>query len=319
MPWTVDDPPPPAQNWTEEERRRCVEAANAVLEEGGTEEEAVIACIAAAGKEKGTGMELEYKSLPQFTKEISDRTVVGIFAVHGNVDEGGDRSWPGAFSNITIDGRNRVRFVWQHSMFDPPIAAINYIKEVPKSALPKKVLAYAPDATGGTEVSRTYLETDRGDEVLEGIKAGAIDEMSYSYEATKVDFEEVDGKHIRNLREVNLYDISDVLWGMNPATAGIKRWLPDGLRFQDHSDAVLAAVQEYTERARAIHELRAKEGRVLSQANRNRIASLLDSLREVADDLEELLEATAPKADPTAVREQLAKWERLRAQMHGVR
>lgn len=258
-------------------------------------------------------MKIEYKSRPVLTKQINDRTVTGIFAVHGNIDEGGDRSHPGAFADVTINGRNRVRFLWQHSPWDPPIAKIDYVRELTQAELPPQVLNFASDATGAVEVSRTYLNTPRGNEVLEALKADAIDEMSYGYEVAQADFEELDGREIRNLRKLELYDISDVLWGMNPATVGSKNWpwpvpldflrdpaadesaLLDGMRFAEHSRLALAAAKELGARARNIYELRAKEGRVLSSANRKRIQALVKSLRAVTADLEQLLDETDPE------------------------
>jgi hypothetical protein len=52
--------------------------------------------------------------------------------------------------------------------------------------------------------------------------------------------------------------------------------------------------------------LRAKEGRVLSSANRTKLSALVGALQEAQVALEELLAATEPKADPEEVRKQLA-------------
>jgi HK97 family phage prohead protease len=172
----------------------------------------------------------EYKSLPQFIKQIDGRTVTGIFAVHGNVDSGLDRSHPGSFAKTFAEQRSRAKFLWNHDFFAPPIATIKALREVGREELPAEVLALAPEATGGAEVTREYLDTPRGNEVLEGIKSGAITEMSYGYDPVKMDFT-VEGEgeqqlRIRELREQRLYDVSDVLWGMNPATVGSKAGLP---------------------------------------------------------------------------------------------
>jgi hypothetical protein len=75
-------------------------------------------------------------------------------------------------------------------------------------------------------VTRKYLDTDRGNEILEGIKAGAINEMSFGFNPIKYDFEDVDGMLVRNLKEVRLWDTSDVNWGANPATVASKAAVP---------------------------------------------------------------------------------------------
>lgn len=163
-------------------------------------------------------------------KEITGRTVTGIASVLGNVDAQGDIIWPGAFAKTLQEGRRRLKHFWSHNgLFwdpEPPIAVIEGIREIPRDELPPMVLEMAPGALGGLEVARTYLNTPRGNEVLEGIRAGAITEMSIGYEPIKFDYEPMDGEQVRNLREIRLLETSDVVWGANDATAASKR-LPD--------------------------------------------------------------------------------------------
>jgi HK97 family phage prohead protease len=263
---------------------------------------------------------IDYKATPQFTKSIDGRTVTGIFAVHGNVDEGGDRSWPGSFSNITTNGRDRTRFLWQHNGQEPPIATIKSIREVPRQDLPASVLAYASEATGGVEVTREYLDTTRGNEVLAALKAGAIEEMSYAYDVTAYDFEDADGKQIRNIRGVKLFDVSDVNWGMNPATVASKGLPVPGMPFLEYSDWVVSAVEEFVRLAENRKQFRAKEGRQFSSANVARLQAIHDGLLAASSDLKTLLDATAPPktADPSAVQKALMEFQRLQAQLNGV-
>lgn len=171
---------------------------------------------------------MQIKTATHHIESISDRSVTGIFAVHGNVDETQDRSHPGAFSKTFSERKDKFRFLWNHDFFAPPIATIDEVRELRRDELPAKVLGAAPDATGGALVKRTYLDTPRGNEVLAGIKAGAITEMSYGYDAIAFDYEKRsdDEWMIRNLRELKLYDISDVLWGANPATSAVKFGVP---------------------------------------------------------------------------------------------
>lgn len=261
---------------------------------------------------------MEYKKLPQFTKAIDGRTVTGIFAVHGNVDSGGDVSLNGAFAKQLSTGRKRTRFLWNHNGMNPPIASIRSVREVDRSGLPPKVLEFAPDATGGVEVVREYYEkVDLADWVLAGITQGDIDEMSYAYDVLDFGYEERNGGQVRVLKELELYDISDVNWGMNPATAGVKGILGFGLPFAEHSEAVVAAVKEFLDRAQDRREFRAKEGRVLSGANRTRISDLMSSMTTLAGELAALLAETEPKADPTVINGLYAQFLRLDAKLRG--
>lgn len=275
-------------------------------------------------------MPLEYKSRKAELMGIEDRTVTGLFAVHGNVDAGDgwssrDRSHPGLFGDFLADGRARAQFLWQHDGSAPPIATIDRLFEVSAADLPPAVKLYAPDATGGVAVTRTYLETPRANEVLFGLKAGAIREMSYAYDATRWDYEKTDDAEpgaipIRNLYAAKLFDVSDVNWGMNPATSadGSKTGQP----LNEHHDAVLAAVRAYHSRLKALAELRAKEGRVLSGESRKRVEAALDALNSASTALKDLLSASEPppKAEPdrAAIRRLRAEYERTRAYLNGV-
>lgn len=252
-------------------------------------------------------MEREYKGQKAFTMGIDDRTVTGIFAVHGNVDSGDgwtsrDRSWPGVFGDFKAGIRERAVFLWQHDVKAPPIATIDDLYEVDKADLPPAVLLYAPDATGGVAVKRTYLDSPRANEVLGALRAGALKEMSYAYEVTRYDMEDAKGGDlpIRNIYAAELYDVSDVNWGMNPATSadGSK-----GLALVAHGDLVKATIAAYLARVQELIERRLKESRVFSTANYNALTSVADTTEGYANDLmalaaelRDLLKQSEPKA-----------------------
>jgi phage head maturation protease len=321
MPWTYDNPPAVAQNWTDAQIRRCVDAANAVLDEGGSDEEAIYACIHAAGKDKPKM--IEYKSVKATVLGIEDRTVTGIFCVHGNVDEGdgwtssGDRSHPGLFDDFTIDGRKRVRFLWAHLSMQPPTATVDDLFEVSAVDLPPAVKVYAPDATGAVAIKRTYFEDDFSVGILNRIKAGALSEMSYSYDLTKWDFEEIDSSHlpIRNLYKASLYDVSDVNWGMNPATSA------DGSKTQPlnvERDMAHAAVRDYVDRLKKLTALRAKDGRVLSAANRRKIEESVQVLQDCIVSLQDVLDSSDPGKQKAEIQRLYIETQRIFAQLNGV-
>ena len=171
---------------------------------------------------------MEFKSTPQHTKQVEGRIVTGFASIFGNVDDGNDRTWAGAFKNTLKERTGRVRHLWQHEGNQPPIAAIRDLREVGKADLPDDLKKQYPDVTGALLVQREYLDTPRGSEVLAGILAGAVSEMSFGYDPVRYDFEgdaEKDAQ-IRNLREVRLWDTSDVNWGMNDATVASKMAVP---------------------------------------------------------------------------------------------
>lgn len=264
----------------------------------------------------------EYKSIPQFvTKAIDDRTVEGVFAVHGNVDAGMDRGHPGLFGDFTSGGRKRTVFLWQHDAGAPPIATIDRLYEVTAVDLPPAVKAYAPDATGGVAVVRTYLDTPKGNEVLTGLKAGAITEMSYAYEPKEWAYSEegegANSRIVRELKRADLLDVSDVNWGMNPATSadGTKTGRPI---LVEHA-TVLAAVAAYTNRYQQLSELRAKEGRVLSGENRTRIKEAVDALEAARKALDDLLLATDPgKSTRRRTQDAYQEWQAMQSRLRAL-
>lgn len=249
-----------------------------------------------------------YKTLPYFVKELDKktRTVTGIFAVHGNVDSGGDMSVNGSFEKWLKEGRQRVRFLWNHNSMNPPIASVKEIREVGRVDLPANVLEWAPEATGGVEVTRKYYEDiPLSDWVFKGIQEGDITEMSYAYDVTlRQDVNNPDNpRHYRNLLEIKLYDISDVNWGMNPATSGVKGLPVAGTTFVQHSALVESTVEEFLARVKDRKNFREAEGRSLSEQTRGR-------LQKMVSEIGAILEETAPKAEIADVLNEIAKFEK---------
>lgn len=259
---------------------------------------------------------IEYKKLPYFIKSIDEdsRTVTGIFAVHGNRDEGGDISENGSFAKYLKEGRSRVRFLWSHDGWQPPIASIKEIREVGRDELPPKVLEWAEDATGGLEVTRQYYkDVEMSEWVFKAIQAGDLEEMSYAYEIHKYEIEIDEETEIRTriLKEVELFDISDVNWGMNPATAGVKGIPGTGMTFTQHSEQVVSTLEAYVARVKDRKSFREEEERTLSEPARERLIKIAAEIRAI-------IEETEPKADPAEVQQVLSDYLRIEQGLAGV-
>jgi HK97 family phage prohead protease len=226
-------------------------------------------------------MDIEYKALPTFTKSIEGRTVTGIAAVFGNIDSYNDILYPGAFKKTIKENGKRVRHLWQHDTQNPPIAAVKELREVGVDELPKEVVKEFPDAKGGLLVVRDYLETPRGQEVLEGIRTNAINEMSFGFNTVKVDFDEVEQGdvklQVRNLREVRLWDTSDVNWGANPATSAAKSALD--FKLSQLYNLAGEIIEDFSGVEHVYDHLLTKLGRVDKEALSAELADLLDILR----------------------------------------
>lgn len=254
---------------------------------------------------------IETKSVVSYAKAVEGRTVTGYCAVMGNIDSYGDKIWPGAFSKTISERAKRMRYLWMHDTSRPPVAVIRSMREVGRESLPPEMLEQCPDALGALEVTREYLNTESANEILEGIKAGAISEMSIGYDTVqgKVDYESLpNGNTIRNLREIRLWEASDVTWGANDATMNVSL----KSLFTKLSDDALIAQMDW-----AMREL--KEGRVLNKGNLSKLKAALATLQEIlfaaeppaVEDEEDDSEDAAMKAltEQIATRVQIAQRE----------
>jgi HK97 family phage prohead protease len=171
---------------------------------------------------------MEKKTGRSFATKILDEDagiVETVFAVFGNVDEGHDVIHPGAFTKTFAERGHRVRVLDAHradsvlSILGKPLS----LREVGRDGLPPEVVDQFPEATGGAKAEVQFLlDTPEGAGAFARIKAGALDEWSFGYDALDKDYSKaMKGDRevtVRNLRTLKMYELSPVLWGMNQAT-----------------------------------------------------------------------------------------------------
>ena len=174
---------------------------------------------------------MEHKITRAISTKVTDAAqgiVKAIFAVFGNVDLGGDRIHPGAFAKTFSERGLSVKILDAHRT-DSGLAAIGRpveLREVGQAELPPQVREEFPTATGGAEATVQFLmDTPEGKGIFSRLAAGALDQWSFAFDTIQTDNTEemLDGDEVavRNLRELRLYEISPVLFGMNPATATV--------------------------------------------------------------------------------------------------
>lgn len=244
---------------------------------------------------------MEYKLLsPQF-KASQDGTggFQGYASTFANWDSVKERPVRGAFTPhleaFKRDGFIAVGHDWQAL----PVAT-------PNDAYEDDIGLYLDVSYHSTPMAQAARTVTN-----ERIERGKSVKLSIGYEVLQDEFTQ-DG---RLLKEIKLYEVSLVTVPANPlaSVTGAK-----GITLSDHSDAVLAAVDELKARLVSLRDLRMKEGRVLSEANRARIKTLLDALVGVQSDLTDLLASTDPgsgKARPEVVTALLAQFNRLQAEL----
>lgn len=207
---------------------------------------------------------MEFKTVSEF-KVVDDRVVTGYPSVFGNVDDGGDLIKLGAYRKTIQERAMRFRWLWQHDYSQPPTAKILDVREVGREDLPAALVERYPEAEGALRVTREYLDTPRGNEILTGIKEGAINEMSIGYDSIQIEYPDdmfVAGREVwRILKEIRLWEGSDVNWGMNAATTNEKSAVALLLAGEAFDEAAVLAEIEKADEAKAAALLRLLEKR----------------------------------------------------------
>lgn len=138
--------------------------------------------------------------------------IEAVVSVFNNVDAVGDRIRPGAFTRSLA--RKLPKGVWGHD-WETPVAKTLEARELlaGDTLLPQSLAEL-----GGLYIKAQFnLSTQRGREAFSDIEFGIVDEFSIGYRVKDAAFDEETG--IYELLEIELYEWSPVLVGMNPATA----------------------------------------------------------------------------------------------------
>lgn len=137
------------------------------------------------------------------------RTFTGL-ASTWELDEGGDIVHQGAYARTLSSWRNS-----NGKRIIPLIDQHNYGSV--RKVVGKLVDAKETDA--GLETTWQIVEGADGDEVLNRLKGGFVNGLSIGYEVVQADDEQItqggQTTYIRHLRELKLFEVSLVIWGMN--------------------------------------------------------------------------------------------------------
>ena len=221
--------------------------------------------------------------------------VVEFAAADGTtIDRDGHITDPGAFPTKRV-----------------PISAYGHTSWPEKGArLPVGVTTVGEENRKAIARGRFFLDTTTGLDTYRTVKAlGDLQEWSYGYRIlAHVREKGADAKRmLLRLTKLDVHELSPVLVGAGIGTRTLSIKSDEdgplaGLPYADHLDRVLVLVGDVVDRSKALRELRAKDGRELSEANRSRILRLRDSilaLEEQKVELEELL-ARTDRSDPEA-------------------
>ena len=142
-------------------------------------------------------LECDYKEL----EADDDGSFEGYASVFNNKDLGNDVIKQGSFSN-TIKSKKpkQIKLLYQHKT-DEPIGVIDSLVE---------------DTRGLKIKGRLAMGTQKGREVFELMKMGALDSMSIGYRLSQDDYKYSDKLKKRTISNLDLMEVSMVTFPMNP-------------------------------------------------------------------------------------------------------
>ena len=155
----------------------------------------------------------EIKAVRAQFKAVTDApagTFEAIVSVFGNVDLGGDRVVPGAFTRTLADWNasgDPIPVIWSHE-WDDPMSHIGYVEQ-------------AEERPEGLYV-RARLDVDNNERaayVARLLKERRVREFSFGYFAKGWrDTDDEEYGRVRELTEIDLFEVGPTLLGMNPET-----------------------------------------------------------------------------------------------------
>lgn len=144
----------------------------------------------------------EYKDYLGEVKDVDtkSRIVTGYLSAFNNVDNHNDIIVEGAFRKTLAERKERILFLNQHSWQQPH----GFFAELEE------------DQKGLRFVSNPMPNTSWSNDALELYARGIVKEHSIGFQAVKWDWDDED--EIRTIKEIKLYEGSNVTLGANPDT-----------------------------------------------------------------------------------------------------
>src|SRR6266702_967420 len=153
---------------------------------------------------------VEYKNIAASEMQATGEGIVtGYLSTWHNIDEGNDRVIPGAFTRTIKDAKARrsahqldylFPALWNHSWESLPVGGVTDARE---------------DEHGLKVQIRMNLDTPLGRECYASLRNGTLSAMSMGYRAIIYDYERIENKQVRNLRECALMESTFCIFPMN--------------------------------------------------------------------------------------------------------
>jgi HK97 family phage prohead protease len=186
-------------------------------------------------------------------KANTDKRQFEGYASTWDRDLGGDQIITGAFKKTIMERfpKNKIKILWQHN---DPLGLPIHMEEDSK----------------GLYVIGKISKTRLGDEALELMSDGVVDQMSIGYDVIEDDLSE-DGQ-TRFLKQLVLYEFSPVTFPMNPNADIVSVKTHFNTLIKEFSNPVMATML--------------KEGRALNKANVQALKNAIETLQGILSQVE---------------------------------
>lgn len=186
-------------------------------------------------------------------KANTDKRQFEGYASTWDRDLGGDQIITGAFKKTIMERfpKNKIKILWQHN---DPLGLPVHMEEDSK----------------GLYVIGKISKTRLGDEALELMSDGVVDQMSIGYDVIEDDLSE-DGQ-TRFLKQLVLYEFSPVTFPMNPNADIVSVKTHFNTLIKEFSNPVMATML--------------KEGRALNKANVQALKNAIETLQGILSQVE---------------------------------
>lgn len=188
-----------------------------------------------------SGVRLETKTVQaRVTEAKADGTATALVSVFGNVDLGGDRVMPGAFTRTLSEWQAKgdpIPVIWSHD-WDNPESFVGWADP-----------ATITETDQGLVVPMKF-DTDRprAEQVHHLLKERRVTQFSFGYFVRAFqDVEDPDYGTVRELTDVDLFEVGPTLLGMNPETELLAA--ASALRAQREAQAAETQIKEIDQSA----------------------------------------------------------------------
>lgn len=261
---------------------------------------------------------MKFKDLKLKFKDIKaekgEATIV--FATLGVIDKDGDVIEKGAFGN-----GQEAAIVPAHNWASVPLGKARIFEEGNEAIAELKFNMGIQDGRDWFKALQFDLENGT-----------PVQEFSFGFTVKEAGEGVVDDQHVRMIKEVEVHEVSPVLRGagQNTRTLAVKSGLKidddnlthdhsSGIKLQDQAAMALASLKELVRRVKSLADLRAKDGRGLSDGLKEKLRTCEADLVDLKSALSDLTAEPKPNTEDVSaeVTKAFADFQRTQATIDG--